>query len=128
MSAEREAAFWREIVELVPGQYVYHHGTWLVGIGVAPKVVEFLRDCNVLILGFDGFEVDGTYIRARLDAIADFSPGITGAFQNEVESAAQFALRVLKELASQPFFFEFVLQFEDDEPFPMRGADECATE
>jgi hypothetical protein len=80
--------------------------------------VEFLRDRNVLILGFDGFEVDGTYIRARLDAIAEFSRGITGTFQNDVESAAQFALRVLKELASRPFFFEFVLQFEDDEPFP----------
>ena len=66
--AEREDALWRETVEQVPGLYVYSRGTWvvgtwLVGIGVAPEVVGFLRDRNVLILGFDGFEVDGIYIR-----------------------------------------------------------------
>jgi kynurenine formamidase len=121
LDAEREDALWREIAEQVPDQYIYNRGTglfgnWYVGIGVASQVVEYLRERNVLILGFDGFNLDGTWTRPDMDAIAVCHDEVIGPFSEAVENAANFAVTVLEKLAGKPIFIEFVLQFEDDDP------------
>lgn len=99
--------FWCEVVRAVPGQYLRNQGTWLVGIGTATAVVEYVQDREGVILGFDLLVIDGRTTRAT--TINPSFASIEGSWTERVAKSAEACAETLDRLGGQTGFIEFVL-------------------
>lgn len=110
--ALNDIAPWDAIVHNVPGQYLWHHGSWFAGIGVAPSVVEYLREHHICILRFEGFTADGRSVKQLTNVLADFP--VSGTWLEQVNGSADACLTLLALLENDPVFLEFVVAYAED--------------
>ena len=92
-------------------------GEVYVGTAGAAAAVDRFRSRDAVILGFEGFDVDGVHLRPRLDRIADLS-ALEGEWTARVRRAADAALAILDGWGEDPEFVTFALDGRDEQEDP----------
>lgn len=88
-------------------------GALYPSVGAAIAALDWLEAHNAVVLGFDGFDTDGRYLRPRLDRIADFSQDLPADWTERVRltiSAARSTLAAWNDLQ----FVDLVVDESED--------------
>ena len=77
------------------------------------KFVDLVEDMGLVILGLDGFQLDGAVVVPLLDFIADFS-SIEGPWTSRVHTSALAARDVSRDWGPMPDLVEVTLDGLDE--------------
>ncbi len=83
--------------------------------GTLGRLVDLAEDLGLVILGLDGFRVNGAVIVPLIDFIADFS-SIEGPWASRVHASALASREVSCEWSPMPDLVEVILAGFDDDP------------
>ena len=81
----------------------------LIGRGSAVDAIHFYRSRGDVILGFEGFDTDGTVRTPRMDCIADLS-SIDGSWSDRQDRSVEAALAIVYRWVPGPQWITFVVQ------------------
>ncbi len=86
------------------------------GVQLALDALAWMEERSVMVLGFDGLDTDGQWIRPRLDKIADFSPLLDerGERNDRVRRSLDESHGVLTEWLGEVQFVDLVIVAENE--------------
>jgi hypothetical protein len=86
------------------------------GVQLALDALPWLEERSIVVLGCDGLDTDGQWIRPRLDRIADFSGLLDkhSEWRDRVRLSLHEARRLLTEWLGDVQFVDFALVAEDE--------------
>ena len=107
---------WSDHLEHDVQGLVLRSGTDLYpSVATAIAELEWLELHNTVVLGFDGLDTDGRYIRPRLDRIADFSRDLPDEWTERVRLTINAARSTLTDWDDVQFVDLVVDEAEDAE-------------
>lgn len=111
---------WEAHLRDLPGIVLRSADTLYPSVAAALDALDWLESRSYVLLGFDGIDTDGQYIRPRLDAIADFSTpanpvAITSPWGERVRESAAAGRGVLNEWLGKVQFVDLVVQGPDEQ-------------
>jgi hypothetical protein len=80
----------------------------LVALDDTGRFLDTVHEYRLVVLGIEGFRVNGDQVTPDMGAIADFSRGIVGP--DRVEKSIQESRRFIGKVAKPGLFFEFALK------------------
>ncbi len=112
---------WDSYLGELLGSVPRYHGQLYPSVSAALTAIDWIESRSLVVLGFDGFDVDGESILPRLDRIADFSTGphpiaIEGNWEQRVEGSCRAAKATLQQWLGDVQLVDLVVVSADEDP------------